>query len=86
MWTEEEELKKIRDQDNWPLFPRLPVKRRIGPGEQRGEDGFGIMIGTMNDADPDPVIYLRTHDPETDLKQAIRYESLEALVKEWVGD
>jgi len=76
------EREKMRATDNWPLWPKLPVKRR----SKTGLPGIGVILA--QDVESDGEIKLYSGNVFTDLGTVVEtFPSLDALLDAgWVGD
>ena len=76
------EKQQMRDTDNWPQYPKLPVKKRIG----NGMPALGYILA--GEVESDGPITLRPVNfrlcPKTEQQQ---FADLDALLEAgWVGD
>ena len=82
-----EDLDFIKNVEEWPAYPFLPVKRA---GMRTLEDeNFGIVIS--KDQRPIPVVFMVNlfsinEDTDFDTVNKIKYNSIEELLLEWVVD
>jgi hypothetical protein len=77
----------MRDPNQWPMFPFLPIKRYIG--ERRELECAVIHCGTLNGPLPEPVTVILTTLYGMDLKNSERktYDTVDAVLADgWMVD
>jgi len=80
---ENQSLGFAKDQNKWPQWPKLPVKRR-----REGQIQIGYLSGNYGTELPEPVVYLgNIWDTNWMAQEAKRYGSLEELFQDgWEVD
>lgn len=80
------DLDFARNPDNWPAWPRLPLKRR-GSNIFLDPKGLGYLENLSLRGDATPVVFIGVmFENRTDETEKIEYESFEALLEEWEID
>lgn len=77
-----EDKKIILDEDKWPYWPVLPVKKYNGDFSEKEN------CGVITSGQPTKVYIGNMFDPEIDLPHAKKYEytSVEELLEIWTVD
>jgi len=77
------EKERIQNVDTWPLWPRLPVKKRVGAGFPP----IGFLIADQVQADGPITVYYGNVFGGGPSEKGAEFVSLDAMLKDgWVGD